>query len=203
MQTGAGARDGAICSLSTVRKALAEYLSGVSPACVRAEDIVLPYRTADAAVPLSKLGLTAEELKNSLAVTPAPQEIGSISVFGSKVLFRFSHAFLERAAAEQGRRLPEPVLPDEIAIPAGGAAPDEDARAYALSLAVCAHRSGRPYREDKAHPALLACLLLAENGGPVVPAVRAVIKAFDEGLFGGEAVLFMAKSLCHCGTKKE
>ena len=181
MQTGAGARDGAICSLSAVRKALAEYLSGVSPACVRAEDIVLPYRTADAAVPLSKLGLTAEELKNSLAATPAPQEIGSISVFGSKVLFRFSHAFLERAAAEQGRRLPEPVLPDEIAIPAGGAAPDEDARAYALSLAVCAHRSGRP----------------------VVPAVMAVIKACDEGLFGGEAVLFMAKSLCHYGTKKE
>ena len=198
MQTGAGATDGAIHTLSAVREALAELVRGISGTAVRVEDIALPHRLADAALPLSKLRTPEEELRKRLSQAALPPQVSEACLRGKTLCFRLSDGFLQGAAAEQGKRLPEPVLPGEIAIPASGAAPDEDACAYALSLAVCAHRGGRPFREDRAHAALIRCLLLMEalgDGATAAAAARAVLKAFDKGLFGGEPVLFMAKSL--------
>lgn len=203
-QTGGGGFSGELAG------AVQRYLFEAFGMEAAEKDVMIPHRLGDAAVRAAAPPLFTEDgFSRRVAEMPRPKLYGEelfslIRLRGGTVCFRLNDRCLEAAAAEKAKTLPEPVIPDEVAIPASGAAPDEGACAYALALAVCGHRSGRPYAAESAHDALLRCLLLhdrPDDKALLAGAVRAVLKGFQNGLFGGEAVLAMAKILNFCETK--
>ena len=188
--------------LAAITDACAAYIRGEYSRELPAGDAALPGYFSDACVSLKKPALSGLEAH----CDEAPGEpFGRVFIRGGCICFDLSAYCLE-GLVDAALALPPFTVPELVAAPAGGCAPDEEACAYACAGLYAAVRCGKADTLSPAsRAALITCLRAAESGegADLASAVRRVLAALKSGCIGGNTARACLRMLAYAERRNK